>query len=417
MTGHTPRTEKAWPTVRPQGRIDRGGEGSLPHASQPRVAEGQQATPVPSTQAADQGQERVLEHLLPYLFYIFFLMLTAAGILLLIRDEPGLGVARPQALLLFVALPLAAVGLFHLGRGRLSGLLFSHVMFVRRVRPGLGARLRILPGVFRLLALTLIAAALLGPYSTLPDKVEVEGIDIVICLDMSNSMEEADLVPDRLTAAKQTIDTLIRRRQTGRLGRGDRIGLVVFGREAYTYAPLTFDYDALRGLIRDLHLGFIDGRGTAIGNALGVALNRLRHSTARSKAIILLTDGDNNSGNISPLQAAQIARTLGVKIYTILMGQNDDTGSFTGNPLVRRYPVNPKLLEQIAAMSGGSPYLATDTQALQTRFHQVLEELERSKLKDASIAKTPLAPYFLWPAFGFLALETLLRLTRFRKFP
>jgi len=106
-----------------------------------------------------------------------------------------------------------------------------------------------------------------------------------------------------------------------------------------------------------------------------------------------------------------------VKIYTILMGQNDDTGSFTGNPLVRRYPVNPKLLEQIAAMSGGSPYLATDTQALQTRFHQVLEELERSKLKDASIAKTPLAPYFLWPAFGFLALETLLRLTRFRKFP
>ena len=107
-------------------------------------------------------------------------------------------------------------------------------------------------------------------------------------------------------------------------------------------------------------------------------------------AACLLTDGDNNSGNISPSQAARFARTLGVKVYTVLMGQNDDGDPFgRRSALLRRYPVNPKLLEEIAAVTGGSPYLATDTQALDTRFHQILEELERSKLKDASVARTP----------------------------
>jgi Ca-activated chloride channel homolog len=361
--------------------------------------------------------DRALDALLPYLLYALCALPSVAVYAYLFREQPGLGVARPLALLLALALPFAAVMLFHERRHRMGALLFSRVGEIRRTTPGLWARLHALPAVLRLVCLTLVVAALLGPQSTAPDRVDVEGIDIVICLDMSNSMEEGDLVPDRLSAAKRTIDDFIKRRQTGRVGRGDRIGMVVFGREAYTYSPLTFDYDALRALVHDLHLGFVDGRGTAIGNALGVALNRLRYSDAKSKVVILLTDGDNNSGNISPPQAARFARTLGVKVYTVLMGENDGDPFGRRSPLLRRYPVNPKLLEEIAAVTGGSPYLATDTQALETRFHQILEELERSKLKDASVARTPLFPWLLWPALGLIGLELLLAFTRLRKFP
>src|SRR5262249_41060969 len=196
--------------------------------------------------------------------------------------------------------------------------------------------------------------------------------------------------------------------------------LVVFGREAFTECPLTLDYSALRGLLRDLRLGTIDGRGTAIGNALGVALNRLRRSDAQSKVVILLTDGDNNAGNISPLQAARFAQTLGVKVFTVLVGQNDPEAGEPGPPLRlahRRYPVNPKLLEQMATMTGGTPYLATDRVALERRFHQILEELDKSKLRDRGTVHAEVFPRFLWPAFLLALLEAALSLTRFRKFP
>src|SRR5262249_17846802 len=180
-------------------------------------------------------------------------------------------------------------------------------------------------------------------------------------------------------------------------------------------------------MLEQLHLGAIDGRGTAIGNALGVALNRLRHSDAQSKVIILLTDGDNNSGNISPLQAARFAQSLGVKVFTVLLGQNDDAPApprggrdpFGGMARVprRRYPVNPKLLEQIATMTGGTPYLAIDRRALEQRFHQILEELDKSKLRDSGTVYAEVYPRFLWPALVLVLLEAGLSLTRFRKFP
>jgi Ca-activated chloride channel family protein len=274
-----------------------------------------------------------------------------------------------------------------------------------------------LPRALRLSAIALCALALARPQTTSPDKdVDVEGIDIVITLDLSNSMEENDVSPNRLDAAKQVIDDFIRRRHN------DRIGLVVFGRDAYTQCPLTLDYSALRSMLAGIHLGVVDGRGTAIGNALGVALNRLRHSDALSKVIILLTDGDNNAGNLSPLQSARFAQSLGVKVFTVLVGQNEDgpTTDSTGMPLRmprRRYPVNPKLLEQIAAMTGGSPYLATDRAALEQRFHQILEQLDKSKLQDRGTVYAEVFPRFLWPAFVLVLIEGLLSLTRFRKFP
>jgi len=231
-------------------------------------------------------------------------------------------------------------------------------------------------------------------------------------------MQETDLVPNRLDAAKAVIENFVRRRPT------DRIGLVVFAREAYTHIPLTLDHETFLRMLSELHVGIIDGRGTAIGNGIGVALNRLRHSDARSKVIIVLTDGDNNSGNIAPLQAAGYAQKLGVKIHTILAGDNDPQAATAQTPhgLLQQqqrhqYSVNPKLLEQIASMTGGTPYLATDTRALAERFQKILEDLEKSRIKDRGILYAELYQRFLLGAFALLVLETILRLTRFRRLP
>jgi Ca-activated chloride channel family protein len=224
-------------------------------------------------------------------------------------------------------------------------------------------------------------------------------------------MEETDLAPNRLEAAKTVIQDFVRRRPS------DRLGLVVFGREAYTHVPLTLDHGTFLRMLAELRVGIIDGRGTAIGNGIGVALNRLRHSDARSKVIIVLTDGENNAGNISPEQAARFAQTLKVKIYTILAGDNDPDAP-GGVPGVRqRQAVNPKLLEQIASMTGGTPYLATDSKALADRFHTILEELEKSRIRDHGVLYAELFQRFLGVAFGLLLLEVSLRLTRFRRLP
>jgi Ca-activated chloride channel family protein len=230
----------------------------------------------------------------------------------------------------------------------------------------------------------------------------------VVTLDLSGSMEESDLVPNRLEAAKGVIHDFVRRRPA------DRIGLVVFGRDAYTYVPLTLDHGTFLRMLAELHLGIIDGKGTAIGNGLGVALARLRRSEARSKVVILLTDGDNNAGNISPMQAAGYAQKMGVKIYTILAGQNESSDERGPR---QRFPVNPKLLEQIATMTGGSPYLATDSRALAQRFQAILEDLEKSRIRDRGILYAELYPRFLWPALVVLLLEIALAVSRLRRLP
>jgi Ca-activated chloride channel family protein len=231
-------------------------------------------------------------------------------------------------------------------------------------------------------------------------------------------MEETDLTPNRLEAAKAVIESFVRRRPS------DRLGLVVFAREAYTYIPLTLDHGTFMRMLSELHIGIIDGRGTAIGNGIGVALNPLRRSDARSKVIIVLTDGDNNAGNISPMQAAGYAQKLGVKIHTILAGDNDpesappDSAPRGLMQQVRpRQPVNPKLLEQIASMTGGTPYLASDTRALAERFQKILEDLEKSRIKDRGILYAELYQRFLLAAFVLLLVEITLRLTRWKRLP
>ena len=314
-------------------------------------------------------------------------------------------------LLLTIPLGVALAVWLGIRRQRPAFLVHSRAGELAARRPGIVSRLRDLPVALRIFSIALLGLGLArAQTSTRDDNFDLEGIDIVVTLDMSGSMGERDLVPNRLEAAKAVIKDFVRRRNS------DRIGLVIFGREAYTYAPLTLDHGTLLRMVDDLRPGIVDGNATAIGNGLGVALARLRKSDARSKVIILLTDGDNNAGNISPIEAATFAQKLGVKIYTILAGSRasaaeDDSGA--GG----HYSVNPKLLDEIASMTGGSPYLATDTNALVKRFQSILEDLEKSRIKDRSVLWAELYPSFLWPAFAALLLETILRLTRLRRLP
>jgi Ca-activated chloride channel homolog len=248
------------------------------------------------------------------------------------------------------------------------------------------ARLWWLPGGLVIAALALTSIGLSGPRLRASRRIDlsVEGIDIVVAFDLSTSMLAADFRPkDRISVAKEVLKNFIGSRQN------DRIGLVVFAGEAYTQCPLTLDYRVLEELLDQVKTGVIVD-GTAIGNALATAVNRLRESNAKSKVIILLTDGDNNAGNISPLQAAQIAGDLGIKVFTILIGKGGRVPYPIGSDLFGRtlyeqveIDVNPELLQQIAKSTGGTAYQATDRESLERGLSQVLDSLEKSKIYEA----------------------------------
>jgi Ca-activated chloride channel family protein len=326
---------------------------------------------------------------------------------------------RPWAGLL---LPAALVVLGVRGwlrQARAPRLLVSRGLDLARLEPGWRTWLTGLPTGLRVVALGLLALGLMGPQSIhARDRTDVEGIDIVLTLDCSLSMQANDIQPNRFDATKVVVDDFIRRRAN------DRVGAVIFGREAYTLLPLTSDHEALRGMIDEMQLGMIEGRGTAIGNAVGVALNRLRKSDAKSKVVILLTDGDSNSGNVSPDQAAEFAKTMGVKVYTVLMGQAADAQvqqgvDFFGRPIFDRgsFPINPELLASMAQRTGGEAFRATDRQGLERSFHSILDRLERSVIEDTGRVYGELFPAFVAPALLLLLAELLVTTLVLRRFP
>jgi Ca-activated chloride channel family protein len=330
---------------------------------------------------------------------------------LLITDEQ-LRFERPWAALLLLAVPMVWFGRVWVQRLSRPRLQFSRAAALRIPEGSWRSRLADLPGALRAVAVALLVLGLAGPQSIhARDTAEVSGIEIILTLDMSRSMEASDIRPTRFRATKSVVREFINRRPN------DRIGAVVFGVDAYTLLPLTTDREALRTALRGLQLDQIDGRGTAIGNAVGVSLNRLKRSRAKSKVMILLTDGESNAGNVSPSQAADLASAMGVKIYPILMGVSDaapvqrGTGVFgralfgTGN-----YPVNPELLDEMAEKTGGEFFLVSDREALEQSFHQILDALEKTDIEDAGRMYTELFPAFVGPALLFLLIELLLLL-------
>jgi Ca-activated chloride channel family protein len=301
---------------------------------------------------------------------------------------------------------------------------------------GLRVHLRDVPGVFRAVALAFITLALARPVSSVtPDTTEDEGIDAIIVLDLSGSMEaiidnlppdlqelapvkQRGLRPTRLDAAKAVIRDFISRRKT------DRIGVVVFGKSAYVLAPPTLDYHLLDALVSKMELQQIDGSATAIGDAIGTAVARLRKSQAASKAIVLLTDGDSNAGKVAPEYAAHLATVVGAKVYTVQIGSGEVSQALDGFDLfgqphyvTRSYPTNPALLKKIATDTGGRTYVATDARALQASLHDVLNQLEKTKFESTIASFEDLYRYLLLPGVVLVAIEALLRSLVLRRFP
>ncbi len=301
---------------------------------------------------------------------------------------------------------------------------------------GWRAPLRDLPGILRGAALVLAALALGRPQSVLRGETQEErGIDIVIVLDLSGSMSAvmdapvnnpaagsgahgARHRPTRIDVAKDVLIDFVRRRKT------DRIGVVVFAKQAFVLSPPTLDYGLITQLVSKIELGVIDSSKTAIGDAVGTAVARVRRSDARSKAVVLLTDGDSNEGVVSPEYSAHLAQKEGVRIYTVQIGNGDDVDVQTGVDLFgqpvyqrKRFPVNPELLRKMSHETGGEAFIATDKSGLEQSMHAILDHLEKTKFEAQASTMEDLFPLLLVPAAVLVALEALVRLALVRRFP
>lgn len=300
---------------------------------------------------------------------------------------------------------------------------------------GVRSYLRDAPGVLRAVALIFLLAAVARPVNVLHDESgDEKGIDIALVLDLSGSMRailDADPrdIPGmarpaknqrmtRLDTAKAVITDFISRRKT------DRIGVVVFGKAAYVLSPPTLDYYLLTQLVSKMSFDVIDGDGTAIGDAIGTAVARLRRSDARSKAIILLTDGDVKGGSISPEYATHLAQETGAKIYTVQIGSADlvdieDGLDFFGQPHYRKvsFPVNPELLKRMSGATGGESFIATDGKALVSSMHSILDRLEKTRFEASRSSFEELFQLLLMPGVLLVGLDALLRAWLLRRFP
>lgn len=246
-----------------------------------------------------------------------------------------------------------------------------------------------------------------------------EGIDIVIVLDCSTSMEALDFDPkSRITVAKEVLRDFIDSRKN------DRIGLVVFAKQAFTQSPLTLDYKALKTLIDPVKTGVIED-GTAIGNAIAVAINRLRESTSKTKTIFLISDGDNNAGNISPLEAAELARKYSIIIYPILIGRDGPVPYPVGKDFFGRtvyknveFTTNPQLLKEIAERTGGQYFEVKDYEQFRTTFTKILDSLAKTRFEETSVYENAIdiGRYLLMVAMGLL-IGYLIFLSPLRRFP
>jgi len=260
----------------------------------------------------------------------------------------------------------------------MADIRFAHSFFIDGVKKSFRLRLLHVPFALRMLAMALLIVALARPQSTISSKeVEVEGIDIMIALDISGSMLAEDFKPNRMIAAKQAAQDFIRMRPT------DRIGMTLFSGESFTLSPLTIDHAMLLEMVGNITTGMVED-GTAIGDGLATALNRLRESQAVSRVVILLTDGINNAGVIDPLTAAEIAGIYGIRVYTVGVGSKGLVPFPFETPfgIERRQvemPIDETLLTQIAEATGGRYFWAGSMDKLQQVYADI-DQLERSKI-------------------------------------
>ena len=324
--------------------------------------------------------------------------------------------AYPWVLYFILVVPILIAWYIWQGRKKQAAITYSSLKMFEIIPATIKERLRHLPFALRMLALVFLIIALARPQNfSAGQSVNAEGIDIAMVLDISGSMLAEDFKPNRLDAAKNVIDNFVSARTT------DRIGLVIFSREAFTQCPLTIDYSVLRNLLGDIRTGMIED-GTAIGNGIANGINRLKDSDAESRVIILLTDGVNNAGEVDPISAAEIASTFGIRIYTIGVGTRGEAPYPVQTPFGIRYQMVPveideAILKKIADITGGEYFRATNNRALEEIYNKI-DKMEKTKIEITSYrnAKELFAG---WLGIGFilLLLELLASKTILRKLP
>ena len=303
-----------------------------------------------------------------------------------------------------------------------SQIVFPSIETLKKLKPSFFQRYKYILIVFRSTAIVLFVIALARPqFGNEQTKITTEGIDIVLAMDISGSMLSEDFEfggrrYNRLYVIKQVVKDFIQKREN------DRIGLIVFAGRAYTQCPLTLDYGMLLQLLEKTEIGMVED-GTAIGSAIGSSVDRIKNTKAKSKVIILLTDGRNNAGEIDPFTAAEIAKTFGIKIYTIGAGTKGlapfPAVDIFGNKVIKqiKIDIDDDALSEIARITDGKYYRATDTESLKEIYNQI-DKLEKTEAEVTQYTEyNELFHYFLLPAFGLLLFELGLIKTRFRKIP
>lgn len=317
--------------------------------------------------------------------------------------------------LLLLLIPLTVWYVVRLSKTQASFRLASANAF-NGMKPGFRVYMRHFPFILRLLSLALVIVVIARPQSVSSwEESETQGIDIVMALDVSGSMLAQDLQPDRLQAARKVAAEFITDRSN------DNIGLVIFAGESFTQCPLTTDHKVLLNLLNEINFGMIDD-GTAIGLGLATSVNRLKDSQSQSKVVILLTDGTNNSGQIAPLTAADLARSYGIRVYTVGVGTKGMAPTPVNTPYgirMQNMPVDidEETLTEIAAMTGGQYFRAQDTEGLSQVYNEI-DEMEKYLISVQNVTRRQelFLPWAL-AALALILLELLLRRTWLRSIP
>lgn len=321
--------------------------------------------------------------------------------------------ANPKLLWLLSLVPLAIIWYILRHKKQEASVNFSDLKGMVKLPKTWKAYLRHLLFALKMAALALLIVALARPQSSSTNSTSnIEGIDIVMAMDVSGSMLARDLKPDRLTAAKQVASDFVKDRP------GDRMGLVIFSGETFTQVPLTTDHGVMLNMLAEMKNGLIDD-GTAIGDGLATAISRLKDSEAISKVVILLTDGMNNAGSVDPYTAAEMAKLFGVRVYTIGVGSYGTAPYPVQTPFgtqiqQMKVEIDEKLLTTIANSTGGKYFRATNNQKLDEIYAEI-DKLERSKIEVTEFRRLHEEFYPLVAlALALLLLEFLLRKTIFR---
>ncbi len=326
--------------------------------------------------------------------------------------------ANPEFLALLVIVPVMILWYLRKNKTSSATLRYSNLGIVKSVKPSPMKRYRHSLFVLRTLVVIILIFCFARPQSgRSEEEIITEGIDIILAMDVSSSMKAEDFKPkNRLEAAKVVASDFIKGRTN------DRIGLVVFSGLSFTQCPLTLDYGILLRFLEDIHIGMIDD-GTAIGMAIGNCVNRLKESKAKSKVVILLTDGRNNRGELDPITAANVGKAFGVRIYTIGAGKRGEAMYPIDDPIFgKRYvkmpvEIDENLLRRVSEITGGQYFRATDESSLE-QIYKEIGEMEKTKIevKEYTRYKELFLPWLL-AAIVLLTIEILFANTWFRKIP